>query len=66
MTNPGHDYGPTSREVNNKLKEIDDVVGQLVDNVTIRGLKVDVTAMIFSDHGMTEINPSKIVNLTGN
>ena len=61
----GHSTGPNSPELIQKLVAMDGVIGQLMDNLTSEGLADDVTVMIFSDHGMTEISPARTVNLTG-
>ena len=60
----GHSTGPNSPELIEKLVAMDGVIGQLMDNLTSEGLTDDVTVMIFSDHGMTEISPARSVNLT--
>ena len=61
----GHYFGPNSVELNNKLNEINGVIEQLLTNLTANGLTDNVTVMIFSDHGMTEINPERSINITG-
>ena len=68
MENPdayGHKYGPNSSQLRDKVEQIDGVIKQLVDNVTAKGMSDDVTIMIFSDHGMTEISPERSLNITG-
>jgi ectonucleotide pyrophosphatase/phosphodiesterase family member 5 len=58
-----HDFGPNSKEVNEVIKEMDGVMGQLRENVLNSPLKDSVNIIILSDHGMTEINRERTVNI---
>lgn len=49
----GHKYGPESKEVQRKLREVDTIVRQVVERGIESGERVHF--VIFSDHGMTPI-----------
>lgn len=59
----GHDYGPNSKEANDAIKLLDHQIGELSKGLTEIGLTDSVNIIIISDHGMTEINPDKIINV---
>uniref|UniRef100_W5MRZ1 Ectonucleotide pyrophosphatase/phosphodiesterase 2 n=1 Tax=Lepisosteus oculatus TaxID=7918 RepID=W5MRZ1_LEPOC len=52
----GHRLGPLSSELNNPLKEIDRVVGQLMDGLKQMKLHRCVNVILVGDHGMEEAN----------
>lgn len=60
----GHKYGPSSQQLNQKLEEIDAEMGKLLDELETRHLRDEVNVMIFSDHGMTEVSPNRVINIT--
>lgn len=60
----GHLYGPNSPEIKKTLVDLDKVVGEIINNLTTKGLKDTVSVLMVSDHGMTGISPYRIVNLT--
>uniref|UniRef100_A0A3P9MDR6 Ectonucleotide pyrophosphatase/phosphodiesterase family member 1 n=1 Tax=Oryzias latipes TaxID=8090 RepID=A0A3P9MDR6_ORYLA len=55
----GHRYGPRSLEVIDALKNVDDMVGELMDGLTERNLHHCVNIIIISDHGMEEASCEK-------
>ncbi|XP_067929853.1 ectonucleotide pyrophosphatase/phosphodiesterase family member 5-like [Watersipora subatra] len=59
----GHKYGPNSEEVKERIKAIDKVLGKMMDEFDTRGLTDEVNILIASDHGMTDVNSSKMINL---
>ncbi|XP_067930631.1 ectonucleotide pyrophosphatase/phosphodiesterase family member 5-like [Watersipora subatra] len=59
----GHQYGPNSEEVKNRIKAIDKVLGKMMDEFDTRGLTDEVNILIASDHGMTDVDSSKMINL---
>ncbi|XP_018408839.1 PREDICTED: ectonucleotide pyrophosphatase/phosphodiesterase family member 2 [Nanorana parkeri] len=50
----GHKYGPFSTELSNQLKEIDVIVGMLMDGLKQMKLHRCVNIMFVGDHGMEE------------
>lgn len=54
----GHEFGPTSRETHQAVLELDEVIGELVDRVA--QLNLPINYVIVSDHGMQEIDESKL------
>jgi predicted AlkP superfamily pyrophosphatase or phosphodiesterase len=52
----GHKFGPNSPEVRAKVKEMDDIVGYIVDKFNENKLWNTVNVIITSDHGMAEID----------
>ncbi|KAM3928716.1 autotaxin isoform 7-T7 [Leptodactylus fuscus] len=60
----GHRYGPFSSELINQLKDIDGVVGMLMDGLKQMKLHRCVNIMFVGDHGMEEANCEKTEFLT--
>lgn len=50
----GHRYGVGSRELKDMIKKVDDEIYNLINQMTSLGLD-DVSLMVFSDHGMANI-----------
>ncbi|MEE6463270.1 hypothetical protein FKM82_005836 [Ascaphus truei] len=50
----GHKYGPFSSEMTNPLKEIDKIVGQLMDGLKQMKLHRCVNVLFVGDHGMED------------
>ncbi|XP_069813261.1 autotaxin isoform X7 [Dendropsophus ebraccatus] len=60
----GHRYGPYSSELVNQLKDIDSVVGMLMDGLKQMKLHRCVNIIFVGDHGMEEANCEKTEFLT--
>ncbi|XP_067667348.1 glycerophosphocholine cholinephosphodiesterase ENPP6-like [Haliotis asinina] len=60
----GHRYGPMTSEVNSAIEEVDKELGRMLKNFASHGLDDTVDVMIFSDHGMTTVSPSQVVNVS--
>lgn len=56
----GHDYGTTSKELEEAIAELDDLLGQFIDNLK-QNLDYEVNIVLVSDHGMTDISPNTIL-----
>ena len=57
----GHRFGPDSKQVANAIKDIDDIIGLLIESIALEtNLKANV--IVVSDHGMTPINKNLTVN----
>lgn len=60
----GHLYGPLSTQVADKVREMDSVLGLLLDKMEEKGLSDVVNLIVTSDHGMAEIDlQNKIIDM---
>ncbi|KAI7905086.1 alkaline-phosphatase-like protein [Cokeromyces recurvatus] len=57
----GHRSGPNGPKMNRFIKEVDDAIGYLAEQLKQRRLDDYVHTLIVSDHGMAEINSSKLI-----
>ncbi|XP_066434607.1 ectonucleotide pyrophosphatase/phosphodiesterase family member 2 isoform X3 [Eleutherodactylus coqui] len=60
----GHRYGPFGSELNNHLKELDGVVGMLMDGLKQMKLHRCINIIFVGDHGMEEASCEKTEFLT--
>jgi predicted AlkP superfamily pyrophosphatase or phosphodiesterase len=58
-----HQFGPDSKEASSVIKEIDSVIARLKGNFTKAGLKDSINLVVLSDHGMTNIDNKRIINI---
>ncbi|XP_076461476.1 bis(5'-adenosyl)-triphosphatase enpp4-like [Babylonia areolata] len=59
----GHLYGPGSPEVADRVRQMDGILGQILDGLEERKLD-DVNLILTSDHGMTDIDmQGKLIDL---
>lgn len=59
----GHKYGPNSPEVNQSIQRLDTLVGYLNNQLSEIGMKDSLNVIFVSDHGMTEIDTSRTINV---
>ncbi|XP_071537942.1 glycerophosphocholine cholinephosphodiesterase ENPP6-like [Panulirus ornatus] len=59
--NTGHNTGPNSTAIRQAVKDLDDVLMTLMDELEKRNLEDEVNIVIVSDHGMTYTAPGAIV-----
>jgi ectonucleotide pyrophosphatase/phosphodiesterase family protein 5 len=59
----GHEFGPYSNEIADLLKNIDYIVGYLVQKLKYVGLYDKTNIIITSDHGMDTASLDKSINL---
>lgn len=59
----GHLYGPGSIEVNNALADVDAAIAKLTHGLSRLGFMEKTNIILVSDHGMTQLSPSKIIFL---
>ena len=52
----GHKYGPNSPEVRDKVKEMDGILGYLVEEFDSKKLWSSVDVLVVSDHGMAKVD----------
>lgn len=57
----GHSYGPDDQHVGEAIKDVDNAIGYLLNGLNSR--KEDINIIIVSDHGMTNLDPSRRVFL---
>jgi len=59
----GHIYGPKSDEAETAVKNMDVLMGVILDRVKNLPVYTQLNIIVVSDHGMVEINPKRIINL---
>jgi len=59
----GHEFGPNSSEVNNAIQLSDSLVGYLFSQLKKINMLDSTDVIILSDHGMTETNNKRIINI---
>jgi predicted AlkP superfamily pyrophosphatase or phosphodiesterase len=59
----GHKYGPLSDGTNKAVHFVDSVLGYLMNGLNNMDIKDSVNLIIVSDHGMTEVSHSRIINI---
>ncbi|MGQ9818405.1 MAG: alkaline phosphatase family protein [Candidatus Kapaibacteriales bacterium] len=60
----GHRYGPNSKELDSALNLIDNVIGNLLNKLKEINLADSLNIIVISDHGMTEIDTTKIIDIS--
>jgi len=59
----GHMFGPDSDEVNEKLEELNDVIGYLVAELKRKNLYENMNIILTSDHGMASLSEDRLILL---
>lgn len=59
----GHEFGPNSPEINQSIQRIDTLVEYLNNELSKIGMKDSLNIIFVSDHGMTEISNTRIINI---
>lgn len=59
----GHKFGPASKEVNLAVSGLDSIISMLVHGLVRRNLFSNTNLIIVSDHGMTQTDSSKLINI---
>lgn len=59
----GHEFGPNSPEINQSIQRMDNLVEYLNYELSKIGMKDSLNIIFVSDHGMTEIDTNKTVNV---
>ncbi|CAG8609380.1 11510_t:CDS:2 [Ambispora gerdemannii] len=63
LDSAGHKYGPYSKQLDDALKSVDDMVLDLLNGLAMRNLTDIVNVIIVSDHGMSSTNAKNLVLL---
>lgn len=64
IDNLGHTFGPNSHEVDSGLALIDKDFAEIITNLAKINFLDSINIIVVSDHGMTEIDTSKIIDLS--
>lgn len=59
----GHKHGPRTPQVDAAIAHVDSLVGALVDGLAARRLTERVNLVVVSDHGMTEVDSTRVIRL---
>ncbi|XP_060707307.1 bis(5'-adenosyl)-triphosphatase enpp4 [Hemiscyllium ocellatum] len=59
----GHHYGPESQQLVNMLKEVDDHIGYLIEQLQKTGLWNTINVILTSDHGMAQCSKDRVIEL---
>ncbi len=59
----GHKHGPATAQVDTAIAHVDSLIGALVDGLALRGLTDRVNLVVVSDHGMTEVDSTRVIRL---
>ena len=59
----GHDYGTDSDSIRAAVREVDSLIGYLMDEVERTGVGENLNILITSDHGMADLSPERVIIL---
>ena len=59
----GHVYGANSKEVDEQIKESDNILGYLMDSLKKLNIYDNINIVIVSDHGMVNVSENKVINI---
>lgn len=59
----GHRYGPDAEEVDESVREMDGLIGYLLERMEAHGLSETLNVMLVSDHGMAATSPDRVIFL---
>ncbi len=59
----GHNFGPNSENINKAIVSLDSVIGYLYERLEKINMKDSVNVILLSDHGMTEIDTSRVIRV---
>ena len=60
----GHTYGPNSPETISQIEHMDRVLGNLISKTSNLSISSKLNIIIVSDHGMTDVYPENIIDLS--
>ena len=63
VDNAGHRSGPDSKEMRHAAINIDNAIGALLLGLKERGIESSINLVIVSDHGMSKVDPKKVIDL---
>jgi predicted AlkP superfamily pyrophosphatase or phosphodiesterase len=59
----GHTFGPSSPETEKAVMSLDSILGTILNRLNQSELKDSINILLVSDHGMTEVSKTRIVNI---
>jgi predicted AlkP superfamily pyrophosphatase or phosphodiesterase len=59
----GHLFGPNSPQVNFAVQQMDSILGLLIRGIKKIGLLDSTNIILVSDHGMTDIDTNRVINI---
>jgi predicted AlkP superfamily pyrophosphatase or phosphodiesterase len=59
----GHDFGPDSPQLVAAARHLDETLGQLISGIQALGLADQVTLVVVSDHGMSQLSDRRVIFL---
>ena len=60
----GHEYGPSSDENVDQIQKMDDIMGTIIEKAEKLSIADKLNVLVVSDHGMTEVHPEQIIDLS--
>ncbi|CAD7090634.1 unnamed protein product [Hermetia illucens] len=60
----GHRFGTTGIEMNNHIKEVDEITGYIQEQLKLHNLTSCTNVIHLSDHGMIEVNASNVIDFS--
>ncbi len=60
----GHDFGPNSQQVKQKVMELDSLVGYFLSEISKLEINGRINIIVTSDHGMEEISHDRVILLS--
>ena len=59
-----HNFGPVSHETDSVVRYLDGILGNLKERIEDLNIGKRINLVIVSDHGMAEVDSSRVINLT--
>ena len=63
VDNAGHDFGPESPELQDAVRQVDEVIARLAAGVDAAGLTARTNFVLVSDHGMAALSRDRLIVL---
>ena len=60
----GHKYGPSSDENVDQIQRMDDIMGTIIEKAEKLSIADNLNVLVVSDHGMTEVHPEQVIDLS--
>ena len=60
----GHEYGPSSAETVVQIQRMDGILGTIMDQAEKLSIADKLNVLVVSDHGMTEVHPEQVIDLS--
>ena len=60
----GHEYGPNSAQTIEQIQKMDGIMGTILKKAGNLTIADKLNVLVVSDHGMTEVNPEQVIDLS--